>query len=435
VAAPGKLLPWLLGGALAAAGWLQGLHWRHTGRPDAGPADASLAAKDERITALEREVARLSARGRDGAELPVPPELVARVEREFGLAFRQPPVVRQTSADALRDRVSAATESRFGPGGLADREFAWRWLGWLRPDDQLLAQLTSVRATGARAWFDDSSGEIWVNERDDATAIPSQAALLRALTRALLHQHFPPPASYPGDDAWRARDAFHQGLAGGSEARLLADHARANGFMPMAQNAESAQLLAALPPFLQGLTTFPAIAGKGYADGKFLQGDAALQAALRQPPALTRAIFHPDRQGEPADPPALPVTPGDPILEESGGELGVTLWLAPLDDEAATRAIARDWAGDRYRLFPDGDDAAVIWDVRFARAESADRFLAAALELVSAQAGLDRTPAAGEIVRSPEGRHLAAARISPAVVRFAHTASMETLRPLVPAGK
>ena len=57
----------------------------------------------------------------------------------------------------------------------------------------------------------------------------------------------------------------------------------------MKENTEAEQLLNSLSGFIQGLTTFPVIEGKGLADTLHVQGNEKFQAAFRNPPQTTRA--------------------------------------------------------------------------------------------------------------------------------------------------
>ncbi len=410
------------------AGILQGLHWRSSG----GAADLSGLENQLRIAGeenemLKRENESLRSLAQGGGEQAVPQELIDRVEKEFGLRFLSSPVMHRLASEDLRDRVAAAIESRFGPSGIDDRQESYKLIGWLRPDDDLLAQLTAVRAVGARGWFDDVTGEGWVTDRFDLKDIPDQATLIRLLARILLHQHFPPPPAYPGDDAARARDALHQGAAAGSEARFYAVNARAIGFMPMTGNSEAEQLMASLPPFIQGLINFPVTDGKGLADTHYIQGNDKFQAAFRNPPQTTRAIFYP---AEPvAEPKALdlPATPEEPFLTETAGQLGLRLWLDSLGDVGAASQIAARWKNDRYLLFPDGaESSAVLWDIEMESAEAADQLQSTALDLVAAMAGQEESATLGKAIVSPEKRHFQLTRPSPTRVRFLNTSEAAT---------
>ena len=396
---------------MGLGGILQGLHWRSAAAASGlTETENKLRAANEEIAILKRENESLRSLAQGGGELAVPRELIERAEKEFGLRFLSSPVVHRIAVEELRDRVAAALESRFGPAGIDDRQEAWRLIGWLGPDDDLLPQLTAVRAVGARGWFDDVTGEAWVTDRHDPNSIPDQAALVRLLARILLHQHFPPTPAYPGDDAARAREALHQGAAAGSEARFYAANARAIGFVPMKQNTEVEQLLASLPEFIRGLTTFPVVEGKGLADTLHVRGNEKFQAAFRNPPQTTRAILLPASPA--AAPPVLdlPQTPEEAYLAETAGQLGLRLWLEPTGDVSA----ANDWKNDRYVLIPDGEaSSAVMWDIELASRENADRFETAAHARIAAMAKVS------------EKRHLSVSRPAPARVRFLNTATPE----------
>ena len=407
---PKTLLPWLLGAVVGVGGILQGLHWRAAAASARPPgADKELSEAREQIAMLERENASLRSLAQGGGELAVDRRWIDHAEKEFGLHFLSTPVVHRIAGEELRDRVAAALEIKFGPSGIDDRQEAYRLIGWLGPEDDLLAQLTAIRAVGAKGWFDDVSGEAWVTDRFDPEGIPDQAVLLRLLAHILLNQNFPPPPAYPGDDAARARNALHQGAAAGSEARFLATHARTTGFVPMTKNPMVEQFFASLPPFIQGLAGFPVTEGKGLADTLFVQGNEKLHAALRSPPQTTRAVYFP---ADPFSAPAeltLPDLPEEAYLSESAGMLGLFLRLKSAGDAGLAREIASAWKNDRYLLIPDGDaSTAVVWDIE-----------------LDSESAADKLQAAIDAFERGEGRQVKTVRPSPTRVRFLNTATRE----------
>lgn len=422
---PEKLLPWIVGGAVGLGGILQGLHWRSgAGAASAADLENQLRIAREENQMLKRENESLRSLSQGGGEVAVPRPLIDRAEKEFGLRFISNPVVHRIASEELRDRVAAAIESRFGPSGIDDRCEAYRLIGWIGQEDDLLAQLTVVRSVGARGWFDDVTGEAWVTDRFNIEAIPDQASMVRLLARILLHQHFPPPPSYPGDDAARARDALHQGAAAGSEARFYAANARGIGFVPMKENAEVEQLLASLPEFIQSLTTFPVIEGKGLADTLHVQGEDKFLTALRNPPQTTRAILLPGEPATPGEPLALPAFPEEPYLTESAGQLGLRLWLEAMGDVGAALEVSSCWKSDRYALIPDGEaSSAVLWDLEMESREAADSLEKAVLQRAAAMAGAAFAPAAGQSLKTAAGRFLRVTRPSPVRVRFMNAAT------------
>ena len=407
-----------MGAAIGAGGIFQGLHWRSLGEGPAGQEDRLKILLDENAM-LKRENESLRSLAQGGGEVAVPAEAIAHVENEFGLRFISNPVVHRIASEELRDRVAAAIESRFGPSGIDDRQEAYRWIGWLGPDDDLLSQLTVVRTTGARGWFDDVTGEAWITDRFEDGAIPDQAAMLRLISRILLHQHFPPPVAYPGDDATRAREALHQGAAAGVEARFLAVNALKGGFMSMRSNVGVEQLFASLPPFVQGLTTFPVVEGKGYADSLHVQGVEKLLAALREPPSTTRKILQPGLAEISAKRIEIKGLPEEPYLNESAGQLGLRLWLERAGDVGMSHELSSCWAGDRYVLVPDGEaSTAVLWEIELESAELAEKLQSVALELISAAANASEAAKLGGIVTSEDKRHLVVTRPRPTAIRF-----------------
>ncbi|MGD7652815.1 MAG: hypothetical protein ACQCXQ_06350, partial [Verrucomicrobiales bacterium] len=292
--APDKLLAVLLGTAVATGGLVQGIYWKNTGTPENSQTLlAQLRQARDEIDLLSRENESLRSLAQGGGTLHVDPEWIARVESEFDLRFISSPVVHRIAAEELRNRISAAYESGFGPAGIDDRQEAYRRIGWLTADDDLLAQLTLSRSFNSLSWFDQVTGDAWVTDRFDPEEIPHQATLLHLLTRILLNQHFPPPPAYPGDDAARAREALHMGTAAGAESRYLAASARDMGFVPLTENIEAEQIITRLPPLIRGLRQFPLTEGKGLADSLFVQGNSTLHDALRAAPQTTRALRGP----------------------------------------------------------------------------------------------------------------------------------------------
>ncbi|MEO5712263.1 MAG: hypothetical protein ABIT37_02145 [Luteolibacter sp.] len=424
---PKTTLPLLLGGAIGAAGILQGLHWKSTAtpadRPDTG---RELRAARDEIEMLRRENESLRSLAQGGGKLSVPEELADRTEKETGLRFLSNPVVHRIAAEELRGRIGAAIESRLGPSGIDDRQEAAILIGWLEPGDDLLVQLTASLSAGAGGWFDDVTGEAWMLDKSDLKNIPDQATLVGLLERILLHQHFPPPASHPDDDAARAREALHQGAASAAVARFLTEKARTIGFMQMKEDKESEQLIASLSPYIQGLRNFSFIEGKGLADSLYVKGSEPFLTTFRNPPQTTRAIVAADTAAE-IKPLDLPTTPEEPLLSESAGQLGLRLWLDAAGDAEAASEVAGCWKNDRYVLFPDGESStALLWEIELTTGQAADQLQSAALALAGKMAGQPENAAPGRVLVSESKRHLAIIRPSPLRVRFINTSEATT---------
>src|SRR5690606_38284367 len=209
-----RLQPWLLGGAMGAAGILQGLQWRSASlASDQEELSGRIVALENEIALLKRENESLRSLAQGGGEEAVDAELVAYVEKALGLTFKSTPQVHRIAGEELRVRIVAAIEARYGPHGMDSRQQAWVLMGFLTAEDRFAGLLAAMKAIGARSWFDDLSGEAWVTDRFDPDSIPDQAALIRALARVLIHQHYPPAPGWPGDEEVLSREALHQGTA------------------------------------------------------------------------------------------------------------------------------------------------------------------------------------------------------------------------------
>ncbi|TAE76511.1 MAG: hypothetical protein EAZ65_06990 [Verrucomicrobia bacterium] len=377
---PEKVLPLLLGAAIGAAGLLQGLHWRSTApATHLEDAEGKVIALENEVALLKRENESLRSLAQGGGEVHVDPALIEFVEQSLGMDFKSNPQVHRIASEELRDRIIAAIEARYGPHGLDSRQQAWSLMGLLGPDDRFAPQLAATKAIGARSWFDDQSGEGWVTDRFDPQAVPDQAALIRALARILIHQNHATAPGWPGDEVAIAREALHHGAAMAIENRFLARQALATGFTGLQENSEARELLANLPTFIRGLATFPSTLGLPRAERLIDQEE--ILSALHRPPSLS-ADFFPEHEGLTAQPPHLPDTPGNTVLEESLGMLGLKLWLDPLGEDFSK--LANGWRGDRYRLHALNDhDVRLLWDIRFDSPDSADAFATAAAELIA----------------------------------------------------
>ena len=426
---PQTILPCLLGAAVGAAGWLQALHWK-SAAPTATneEAEGRIVALENELDLLRRENESLRSLAQGGGEVKVAPELVTFVEQALGLNFRSSPQIHRIAGEELQDRIIATIESRYGPHGLDSRQQAWQLMGLLASDDLFAPQIAATQAIGARSWFDNQSGEGWVTHRFDPQSVPDQAALTRTLVRILIHQNNPPPPGWPGDEAATSREALCHGTAIAIENQFLARQALATGFTGLKDDSGAAELLEALSSFVRGLATFPS--SRGVAKAGTLMDQEEILAGLHRPPAITANFFAGHEDLKP-DPPELPATKGNVLLDESAGMLGLRLWLEPLGEEALP--LADSWRGDRYRLFATNDDEVhLIWEIRLASPEAAESVLKSALAIAGGVAGSTEDPAAGAIVETPENRFIAVHRSAPDRIRFIHATTKEVAAALAP---
>ncbi|MFK7851548.1 MAG: hypothetical protein AB8D78_11270 [Akkermansiaceae bacterium] len=408
-----QLLPILIGAALGAGGWLYGLR---SGSASGGfGADERLRIAEEEIQMLKAENDSLRSLAQGGGEVSVPQEMIDKVEKDHGLNFLSNPVVNMIAGEELGYRIEAALESRLGPQGMGDREEAYRRIGWLKSGDRLLTQLVAVRSVGALAWFDEQTGEAWVTDQFNLKNVPDQAAMVRVLVRILLHQHFPPAPTYPGDDAARAREALHAGAASAAVSRFYADAAKGVGFMPLKENGPAQRLMLSLPDFIQGVTLFPALAGKDLVRSSYVKGTEEFTKTFRDPRQTTYQIVLPAEDVREVEI-KFPEIGDEIFLRESAGYLGLRLWIEEMGDVGVAEEIARAWVADAFLLFGDGEmSSGLIWDIELESKDFADR-----LERLSG--------VRAEAMKATRvGRFFGVNRISPTRIRFLNTATAKTL--------
>ena len=182
--------------------------------------------------------------------------------------------------------------------------------------------------------------------------------------------------------------------------------------MPMNDNNAAARLLLTLSEFIQGVSLFPAVEGKGFADTLFVKGTKPFADSMRKPPQNTLEIVLPGETGRGGEV-MLPELSDEVFLKESAGYLGLRLWLSLSEDLGMAEEISRSWVKDGYALFADGEmSSGVVWEVTLDNKEAADTFAKAASDIAEAMAA--------------EGRFLGTARVSETTVRFFNTATKET---------
>ena len=404
---PSTLLTLLVALAVAAGAFLQARQGRSAATSAAvEDLQQEVSFLQNEIEILRRENEALRSLVQGGGEISPDPALIEFAENALGLDFLSTPVVHQTTSEALVERVTASIESHFPPNSLDHRQQAWTLLGLLQPDDRFAPQLAATRALGARSWFDSQTGDAWVTDRFDAQSVPDQAALLRVLVRILLHQHFPPPASHPGDEADRAREALHHGTAISIENRFLARQALGLGFTGTQVDSGAAELLGSLPVFIQGLATFPSLLGTPRAE-RLLDQEEILQH-LHSPPAHTSWFFPGQEEKIPATPqPATAPEGSTPVLDESLGMLGLQLWLQTLEPDLAP--LASLWKGDRFQLTARSDSQLDLrWTLELETESAALELAPAFLAMTGYLAQSEEDPEFDRALVTPEGRQITA---------------------------
>jgi len=166
-----------------------------------------------------------------------------------------------------------------------------------------------------------------------------------------------------------------------SQAHQSAEEQQGRRTEEQAQVGDATALFTELPPYLLDSLSFPYSEGARFvATLRESGGDAAVDAALRDPPRTTAEIVVPQRHLDGFTPVELPVPPAPPGWEELDTDtFGVfdLAWVAtPADGPArvqgvlAARAeLARSWQGGRVGAWTRGEDVAIGAAVRMGSAQ------------------------------------------------------------------
>ena len=290
------------------------------------------------------------------------------VQQETGLAFDELPGPFPVSQDDLTALVGAHLDQRFGPDGLTHRSRAFDLLQLLPPGENLRGLYLAMHTAGARAWFNNQDGAIYVVDSFDPARTDDHATLARMRTRQLLHQRFPPPEDHPGDDAWIAREAVHAGIAASVQARFVT-RGSGRSSLPTSEETEREATLLGLPVFVHNLAQLGSYLGRDFAEAHRQDGPEPWKDLLASPQPPTLLLLANDHPA--TAPPTLPDTPGTPVFEESLGAYPTQLLLERLTDYLQSEKVSPLWRGDRYRLFTTGTGDHLVWVCQWATPEAA----------------------------------------------------------------
>ncbi len=337
------------------------------------PADAEAPIVDAAADPLDRMVA----------------ELVAFVEAERGLTFDQTPDVQVLDSAPFLDAWTQVIENDVASNAEEYAEYTdiYRALGILGSSDTLEEIWLRFGDAGVIGFYDTDTKQIVLRSGELSTF--TELVLVHELVHALEDQEF----GLDRDAEHRSRDdeiswAF-SALVEGS-ARTIEDRYRAT--LSQAELDEAAAASAAIPrgvSLAEFSTAFLELQfgryryGQSFAESLWTTGgQAAVDAALIDPPAISEAIIDPAvyAAGQVA-PLNLPAPPADGEVFESGvwGEAGFAALLADtLGVDAALTAVD-GWGVDRFVAWRQGTQVCVRMHVAADTPEALDGY-ATALE-------------------------------------------------------
>jgi hypothetical protein len=314
-------------------------------------------------------------------------------------------VTRAQFQDDLQDLIADETD----PEQLALEERLLKRLGLLPPEMDLGEALLELYGSQVAAFYRPDTGAFYIIGEHQSLAPFDRMVVAHEYTHALQDQHFDLEGSRITDPS-EGDAALAQLAAIEGDATLLMFYW---GLQNLTQqeltglgdslNPADLELLEAMPPILRRQLEFPYSEGFLFSLEVFTSspgGWAAIDETLRNPPATTEQILHPEKYfaGEAAVPveiPDLSVSLGSGwtrTYEQTMGELNLQVWVGGGEEPIETfpgmppeqphADVAAGWGGDRLAMYESGTDGwAIAWEIAWDTDADAENFLTRAREL------------------------------------------------------
>ncbi|HEX9632851.1 MAG TPA: hypothetical protein VGA02_10335 [Gemmatimonadales bacterium] len=341
------------------------------------PSALALGCAADRVPDTAAEVERLAA------------DVIPRVERSVGLAFREPPAM------AVRDR--AAVE-RYLIGRL-DEEFpvermeavatAYRLIGLIPDTLDLRAVLLAVLAEQVVGYYDPDSVTLYVVEGADPAQI--RLVLAHELVHALQGQYMPLDSLLSmrqENDRQMAAQAVLEGQATLASLTAMFDEERLRELgsfwgdvrAMIRSEQERMPVFASAPLILREGLLFPYLAGADFVRWFGETYPDTLPFGPRLPQS-TEQILYPDRYHAGNAPVTLRFAPaahaGEVLYEDTWGQFETRLILRErTGSESLANAGALGWEGDRFAVFRHASGDALVWWSVWETPQAAEKFAA-----------------------------------------------------------
>lgn len=293
--------------------------------------------------------------------------LIAVAEEVRGLEFIDPPNINVVTTDELARLVREDVEESLEDVDVD--EALYDLLGLVEPDTSLTDLYSSVLGEQVAGFYDPDTKQLVVPMREDTFSPLERTTIVHELTHALTDQHFDFGSHYEKlfdedrfDEA-AAYQALIEGDAVASELRYLftLDADAQRQVIEESFDVESTALESA-PRFIQESLIFPYVQGQMFVEEISAGSSEAVDEAYADPPLSSEQIITPSdfESDVPVDIelPELTVDGYDLEYASVWGELGFQLMFNQVlggNDDAS-----EGWGGDRYAVFFDGENAAMV---------------------------------------------------------------------------
>jgi hypothetical protein len=290
-------------------------------------------------------------------------ELSDFVQRERGLEFLRPVQVQLLTDGPFEERLLRDVEENREE--VDQSEKVLRAMGLLEPGVDLFETYLSFYGGAVLGFYDPETDELVVRGSELTPYVRS--TLVHELLHALDDQHFElhrPELDEAVDESGFAFSALVEGvgvLVESSYQQTLSPAERDQADQEAGRFAGRVDY-SSVPPIVTSLIQFPYLAGPSFVSALVDHGgDAAVDAAFREPPTTSEQILYPEVYLAGDEPISVrPPPAGGPIIEEGTyGQWILYLTLADvLEGDVADRA-ADGWGGDSYVAWDEGARACV----------------------------------------------------------------------------
>jgi hypothetical protein len=324
----------------------------------------------------EQEVQRLAA------------DVIPRVERSVGVAFRTPPAFAVRTREQVRQYLIDRLDAEYPDSAMQHIALAYRLFGVIPDTLDFRDLLLAVLSEQVVGYFDPDSATLYVVEGTDPVQV--RLVLAHELVHALQGQYLPLDSileSQGDNDRKMAAQAVLEGQATLSSLTAMLDSSQVNQlgdfWRDLRQNVREAQqrmpVFAAAPLIVREGLLFPYLAG-----ADFMRWFAAeypdTQPYGPRMPRSTEQILYPERYRAGDEPLRLrvaapPAGVGALVYQDNWGEFETRIILQELTgSESLATAGALKWAGDRFAVFAAAAGSAVAWWSAWDDAPAAEKF-------------------------------------------------------------
>jgi hypothetical protein len=330
-----------------------------------------------RVPSTDDEVQRLAA------------DVIPRVERSVGLAFRAPPATAVRDRAAVERYLIGRLDEEFPPERMERVQTAYALFGLIPDTLDLRALLLAVLGEQVVGYYDPDSLTLYVVEGADPVQI--RLVLAHELVHALQGQYLPLDSLMSlreENDRQMAAQAVLEGQATLASLIAMFDEERLRELgsfwgdvrAMIRSEQEQMPIFAAAPLILREGLLFPYLAGADFLRW-FGQNYPDTVPWGPRLPQSTEQILYPDQYHAGDAPVTLRFRPaphaGELLYEDTWGQFETRIILRErTGSESLATAGALGWEGDRFAVFRHAAGDALVWWSVWETAQAAAKFAA-----------------------------------------------------------